>query len=361
MNKKWTLLSGLIASVVMAGAAGVAQAADWKPTKPIELIAPAGPGGGWDLLARSMQKALTEEKLVDQPVLVTNKPGGGGASGWNYLKSKSGQGEFLAMTSALVLQNNLLGKSDLTYKDFFPLANLMTEWEVVAVKADAPWKDGKEFFEALKKDPANMHIGVGPALGNNDHIQFLALAKRYGADPADDVRFRVIADHVRSGLMLMTDGVTPGNEARGYVLRRLLRRAARHGKLLGVNDPFLYEVCDTVIHENEGHYPELRERQDYITKVIRTEEENFAKTIDGGMKIFTELLNAHKEKGETVFSGADAFKLYDTYGFPIDLTLEMAQEQGLGVDEATFRNLMAFICDNMNNLTTTSMIPWDAT
>lgn len=183
MNKKWTLLSGLIASVVMAGAAGVAQAADWKPTKPIELIAPAGPGGGWDLLARSMQKALTEEKLVDQPVLVTNKPGGGGASGWNYLKSKSGQGEFLAMTSALVLQNNLLGKSDLTYKDFFPLANLMTEWEVVAVKADAPWKDGKEFFEALKKDPANMHIGVGPALGNNDHIQFLALAKRYGADP----------------------------------------------------------------------------------------------------------------------------------------------------------------------------------
>ena len=183
MNKKWTLLSGLIASVVMAGAAGVAQAADWKPTKPIELIAPAGPGGGWDLLARTMQKALTEEKLVDQPVLVTNKPGGGGASGWNYLKSKSGQGEFLAMTSALVLQNNLLGKSPLTYKDFFPLANLMTEWEVVAVKADAPWKDGKEFFEALKKDPANMHIGVGPALGNNDHIQFLALAKRYGADP----------------------------------------------------------------------------------------------------------------------------------------------------------------------------------
>ena len=183
MNKKWTLLSGLIASVVMAGAVSVAHAADWKPTKPIELIAPAGPGGGWDLLARSMQKALTEEKLVDQPVLVTNKPGGGGAAGWSYLKSKSGQGEFLAMTSALVLQNNLLGKSDLTYKEFFPLANLMTEWLVVAVKADAPWKDGKEFFEELKKDPSKMHIGVGPALGNNDHIQFLALTKRYGGDP----------------------------------------------------------------------------------------------------------------------------------------------------------------------------------
>ena len=183
MNKKWTLLSGLLASVVMVGSAGVAQAADWKPTKPIELIAPAGPGGGWDLLARSMQKALTEEKLVDQPVLVTNKPGGGGATGWNYLKGKSGQGEFLAMTSALILQNNLLGKSDLTFNTFYPLANLMTEWEVVAVKADAPWKDGKEFFEAVKKDPANMHIGVGPALGNNDHIQFLALAKLFGADP----------------------------------------------------------------------------------------------------------------------------------------------------------------------------------
>ena len=183
MNKKMTLLGGLLASVLMLGSVGVANAADWKPTKPIEIIAPAGPGGGWDLLARAMQKSLTEEKLVDQPVLVTNKPGGGGATGWNYLKGKSGQGEFLAATSSLILQNNLLGKSDLTIKDFFLLANLMTEWEVVAVKADAPWKDGKEFFEAMKKDPANMHIGVGPALGNNDHIQFLMLTKLFGADP----------------------------------------------------------------------------------------------------------------------------------------------------------------------------------
>ena len=124
------------------------------------------------------------------------------------------------------------------------------------------------------------------------------------------------------------------------MLRRLLRRAARHGKLLGVNDPFLYTVCDTVIHENEGHYPELRERQDYITKVIRVEEENFAKTIDGGLKIFNDMLSEHKAKGESTFSGADAFKLYDTYGFPIDLTLEMVEEQGMKLDEAEFHKQM---------------------
>lgn len=183
MNIKWTLFSGLAASVLMLDASGMALAADWKPQRPIEIIAPAGPGGGWDLLARSIQQALTEEKLVDQPVLVTNKPGGGGATGWTYLKGKAGQGEFLAANSPLILQNNILGKSELTYKDFMALANLMTEWEVVAVKADAPWKDGKSFFEALKKDPGSMHVGVGPALGNDDHIQFLTLTKAFGADP----------------------------------------------------------------------------------------------------------------------------------------------------------------------------------
>ena len=162
----------------------------------------------------------------------------------------------------------------------------------------------------------------------------------YGQSREKDVSLRVITDHIRSASFMICDGVLPSNEGRGYVLRRLLRRAARHGKLLGVNRPFLYEVVDTVVHENEGHYPELRERQAYITKVIRTEEENFAKTIDGGMKIFTELLNAHKEKGETVFSGADAFKLYDTYGFPIDLTAEMVREAGMEVDEEGFRALM---------------------
>ena len=164
--------------------------------------------------------------------------------------------------------------------------------------------------------------------------------KHYGESDKTDVSLRVITDHIRSTVMMICDGVIPSNEGRGYVLRRLLRRAARHGKLLGVNRPFLYEVVDTVVHENEGHYPELRERQAYITKVIRTEEENFAKTIDGGMKIFTELLNAHKEKGETVFSGADAFKLYDTYGFPIDLTAEMVEDEGMTLDRKAFDHEM---------------------
>lgn len=162
----------------------------------------------------------------------------------------------------------------------------------------------------------------------------------YGETAAKDVSLRVITDHIRSATFMICDGVLPSNEGRGYVLRRLLRRAARHGKLLGVNDPFLYEVCDTVIHENEGHYPELRERQDYITKVIRTEEENFARTIDGGLKIFNDMLEGHKAKGEKVFSGADAFKLYDTYGFPIDLTIEMVEEQDMTVDQKAFQQLM---------------------
>ena len=162
----------------------------------------------------------------------------------------------------------------------------------------------------------------------------------YGESHEKDVSLRVITDHIRSATFMICDGVLPSNEGRGYVLRRLLRRAARHGKLLGVNEPFLYEVCSTVIHENQGHYPELTERQDYITKVIRTEEENFARTIDGGLKIFNDMLSGHKEKGEKVFSGADAFKLYDTYGFPIDLTIEMVQEQGMTVDQEGFKTLM---------------------
>ena len=155
-----------------------------------------------------------------------------------------------------------------------------------------------------------------------------------------DVSLRVITDHIRSSVFMICDGVLPSNEGRGYVLRRLLRRAARHGKLLGVNEPFLHEIVDTVVHENECQYPELREKQSYITRVIRTEEENFARTIDGGMRIFSEMLSGHKANGEQVFSGADAFKLYDTYGFPIDLTIEMAQDEGLLVDEESFRKLM---------------------
>ena len=162
----------------------------------------------------------------------------------------------------------------------------------------------------------------------------------YGQSHEKDVSLRVITDHIRSATFMICDGVLPSNEGRGYVLRRLLRRAARHGKLLGVNEPFLYKVCDTVVHENEGHYPELRERQAYITKVIRVEEENFNKTIDAGLRIYNSMIEEHKAKGETVFSGADAFKLYDTYGFPIDLTIEMAEDEGMTVDQEAFQNLM---------------------
>ena len=162
----------------------------------------------------------------------------------------------------------------------------------------------------------------------------------YGETYEKDVSLRIITDHIRSSTFMTCDGVLPSNEGRGYVLRRLLRRAARHGRLLGVKEPFLYKVCATVIQENKGAYPELIERQEYITSVIRSEEENFARTIDGGLNIFSGMLTAHQEKGESVFSGADAFKLYDTYGFPLDLTKEMAVEAGMTVDEDSFQALM---------------------
>ena len=135
---------------------------------------------------------------------------------------------------------------------------------------------------------------------------------------------------------MIADGVLPSNEGRGYVLRRLLRRAARHGKLLGVNNPFLYEVVGTVIQENETHYSYLRERAEYITRIVKIEEENFAKTIDTGMAIFAEKMAAHKAAGATVFSGEDAFLLSATYGFPIDLTIEMVEDEGMSVDMDAF-------------------------
>ena len=215
--------------------------------------------------------------------------------------------------------------------------------------------DGEGNYTELKQK--NIDTGMGlerlacvcqnvPSLFDTDTVMSITnkvssiTGAHYGESYKTDVSLRIITDHIRSATFMICDGVLPSNEGRGYVLRRLLRRAARHGKLLGVNDPFLFEVCDTVIHENEGHYPELRERQGYITKVIRVEEENFAKTIDGGMKIYDEMLAGHKAKGETVFSGADAFKLYDTYGFPIDLTIEMVEEQGMTVDQEGFKALM---------------------
>ncbi|MBQ7436530.1 MAG: alanine--tRNA ligase [Oscillospiraceae bacterium] len=162
----------------------------------------------------------------------------------------------------------------------------------------------------------------------------------YGESHKKDVSLRVITDHIRSSVFMICDGVLPSNEGRGYVLRRLLRRAARHGKLLGVNEPFLHEIVDTVVEVSGGQYPELKEKQKYITTVIRSEEEKFGRTIDAGLRIFSELLESHRAKGETVFSGADAFKLYDTYGFPLDLTVEMCGDAGYTVDEEGFRSLM---------------------
>ncbi|MCL2343408.1 MAG: alanine--tRNA ligase, partial [Firmicutes bacterium] len=162
----------------------------------------------------------------------------------------------------------------------------------------------------------------------------------YNQSHEKDVSLRIITDHIRSATFLICDGVLPSNEGRGYVLRRLLRRAARHGKLLGVGEPFLYNVSETVVQENAGAYPELRDKQHYIARVIKIEEENFNKTIDGGIRILNELTAAHRAAHETVFSGADAFKLYDTYGFPIDLTVELEQEQGFSVDRDAFDTLM---------------------
>ena len=158
----------------------------------------------------------------------------------------------------------------------------------------------------------------------------------YGQSTKTDVSLRVTTDHIRASTFMIADGVLPSNEGRGYVLRRLLRRAARHGKLLGVNNPFLYQVVETVIRENESHYTYLRERADYIIKVVKVEEENFARTIDAGMRIFEEMMEKHKAESKTVFSGEDAFLLSDTYGFPIDLTVEMVEDGGMQVDMEKF-------------------------
>lgn len=162
--------------------------------------------------------------------------------------------------------------------------------------------------------------------------------KEYKKNAEEDVSIRVITDHIRSTTFMVGDGVRPSNEGRGYVLRRLLRRAARHGRLLGVNRPFLYEVCDTVIDENLTAYPELNEKREYIKKVIKTEEESFAKTIEKGMSILSDLISGMKE-GDTL-DGENVFRLHDTYGFPLDLTREILQEKGMSVDEDGFKALM---------------------
>ena len=177
----------------------------------------------------------------------------------------------------------------------------------------------------------NSLFDVDTVMNITNHVTAITGAS-YGQSAKTDVSLRVITDHIRASTFMIADGVQPTNEGRGYVLRRLLRRAARHGKLLGVNKPFLYQVVETVIKENESHYTYLRERAEHIIQVVKNEEENFARTIDTGMRIFSEKLAEHKANGETVFSGADAFLLSDTYGFPIDLTVEMLEDEGMTVD-----------------------------
>ena len=162
----------------------------------------------------------------------------------------------------------------------------------------------------------------------------------YGKDEKSDVSLRVITDHIRSTTFMVCDGVCPSNEGRGYVLRRLLRRAARHGRLLGIKGTFLYNIADTVIRESENAYPQLAEKRDYIKRVIKIEEERFSETIDSGLSILEGKIAELEKNGEKLLSGEDAFRLYDTYGFPIDLTVEILEEKGLEADTDGFNAQM---------------------
>ncbi len=172
------------------------------------------------------------------------------------------------------------------------------------------------------------------------HISKIA-GVTYHDDAKKDISLRVITDHIRSTTFMIADGVIPSNEGRGYVLRRLLRRAARHGRLLGVTRPFLFEVVETVAKENETAYPELMEKVEYVKKMVKNEEENFAKTVGKGFELLGDLIaQIEANDGEKVLAGADAFRLYDTYGFPIDLTREIVAEKGIEVDEEGFTALM---------------------
>ena len=167
------------------------------------------------------------------------------------------------------------------------------------------------------------------------HVERIS-GKQYGANEKDDISIRVITDPIRATVFMASDGILPSNEGRGYVMRRLLRRAARHGRMLGIDHPFLTDLVDTVIVSSEVGYPELREHESYIKKVIGTEEERFYKTIDSGMNILNGMIQHLHETHKKILSGLDVFKLNDTFGFPIDLTKEIAAEAGLGIDEAAF-------------------------
>ena len=173
-----------------------------------------------------------------------------------------------------------------------------------------------------------------------DKVCAISGREYHGSAADDDVSIRVITDHIKTATFLIGDGVIPSNEGRGYILRRVLRRAARHGRLLGIKNVFLGDVCDVVIENNRGAYPELEQRRDYIKKTIRAEEERFAQTLDSGLSILDKMLAETIAAGSKTLSGESVFKLYDTYGFPIDLTKEITGEKGIAVDEEAFRALM---------------------
>ena len=224
----------------------------------------------------------------------------------------------------------------------------MEIWNLVFSQFDA---DGKGHYERLARP--NIDTGMGlerlacvmQNVGNLfevdtvqsvlHHVEHIA-SKTYGEDDKTDISIRVITDHIRSCTFMVSDGILPSNEGRGYVLRRLLRRAARHGRMLGITRPFLVELVETVIQSSESAYPELREHDAYIKKVIGTEEANFARTIDAGMNILNNMIDGLEKAHEHLLKGLDVFKLNDTFGFPLDLTKEIAAEQGIEIDEEGF-------------------------
>ena len=229
----------------------------------------------------------------------------------------------------------------------------MEFWNLVFTQFDS---DGKGTYTRLAKP--NIDTGMGLErlacifqgvnnLFEVDTVRNIMLAVseksgvHYGDDAKSDISLRVITDHIRGGSFMVCDGVVPSNEGRGYVLRRLLRRAARHGRMIGIKGLFLADLVDVVARENITEYPELTEKADYIKKIISIEEERFAQTIDSGLEILSGITKKALEEGKTVVSGEDVFRLYDTFGFPIDLTREIAAENSLSIDEETFTNLMA--------------------
>ncbi len=163
---------------------------------------------------------------------------------------------------------------------------------------------------------------------------------KYGDDDKKDISLRIITDHIRSITFMISDDIMPSNEGRGYVLRRLLRRAARHGKTLGIKDAFLCNLCDVVIRDSKDAYPELAKKQEYIKKVIKIEEDKFRETLDAGTEILNGFIKELKDKNQKVLSGKDGFTLYDTFGFPMELTIEILEDEGLSLDEEAFHEEM---------------------